>query len=46
MMPGLNKKCTNVSSEVISDGIGDRAVADGINVGFVTNTRITHATPA
>ncbi|KAK5976364.1 Alkaline phosphatase, partial [Trichostrongylus colubriformis] len=46
MRAGVLKKCTTEPDDLIEDGIGDRAVDKGIAVGVVTNTRITHGTPA
>ncbi|KAE9418518.1 hypothetical protein Angca_003440 [Angiostrongylus cantonensis] len=46
MKPIVKEKCTNVSELHITDGIVEGALQKGMGVGFVTTTRITHATPA
>ncbi|EYB92000.1 hypothetical protein Y032_0199g1661 [Ancylostoma ceylanicum] len=40
------ENCTNDRSRHITDGIAEGALQKGLAVGFVTNTRVTHATPA
>ncbi|VDP31166.1 unnamed protein product, partial [Heligmosomoides polygyrus] len=45
MKPGLSVICTTSPEDHI-EGIADLAIEKGLAVGSVTNTRITHATPA
>ncbi|RCN30959.1 hypothetical protein ANCCAN_23269, partial [Ancylostoma caninum] len=40
------KRCTTDKSRYITDGVAESALQKGLAVGFVTNTRVTHATPA
>ncbi|EYC26181.1 hypothetical protein Y032_0010g1004 [Ancylostoma ceylanicum] len=40
------KKCTTDRSRHLTDGIAEGALQKALEVGFVTTTRITHATPA
>ncbi|VDM51773.1 unnamed protein product, partial [Angiostrongylus costaricensis] len=44
--PIVKEKCTNVSELHVTDGIVEGILQKGMGVGFVTTTRITHATPA
>ncbi|CAJ0603467.1 unnamed protein product [Cylicocyclus nassatus] len=46
LKPGTKTFCTNDNTMWITDGIAEGALDKGMEVGFVTNTRVTHATPA
>ncbi|VDL62477.1 unnamed protein product [Nippostrongylus brasiliensis] len=45
-MPNTKATCTNATESHIVDGIVEGALQKGVAVGFVTTTRVTHATPA
>ncbi|KAJ1365574.1 hypothetical protein KIN20_025948 [Parelaphostrongylus tenuis] len=46
MKPTVKERCTNSSDLHVTDGIVEGVLQKGMGVGFVTTTRITHATPA
>ncbi|KAK6751459.1 hypothetical protein RB195_003075 [Necator americanus] len=46
LLPTSTDICTNFEGSHITDGIAEEALNLGMEVGFVTTTRITHATPA
>ncbi|CAJ0603380.1 unnamed protein product [Cylicocyclus nassatus] len=45
LKPQSNVMCTDQENLKIKDGIVEGALRKGVDVGFVTTTRITHATP-
>uniref|UniRef100_A0A7I4YLK2 alkaline phosphatase n=1 Tax=Haemonchus contortus TaxID=6289 RepID=A0A7I4YLK2_HAECO len=46
ILPSAKERCPNSTSYDIVDGITEGVLQKGLSVGFVTTTRITHATPA
>ncbi|WKY06678.1 hypothetical protein Q1695_006677 [Nippostrongylus brasiliensis] len=46
LLPGLGLNCSESEIDHIQDGIADLAIQKGLGVGDVSNTRLTHATPA
>ncbi|KAF8372734.1 hypothetical protein PRIPAC_79163 [Pristionchus pacificus] len=45
-LPGFGEKCDKGDASHINDGIAELAIARGLDVGVVSTTRLTDATPA
>uniref|UniRef100_A0A1I7XAG8 alkaline phosphatase n=1 Tax=Heterorhabditis bacteriophora TaxID=37862 RepID=A0A1I7XAG8_HETBA len=45
MLPKTGEQCPRSGATDINDGVAEQALKKGLSVGFVTTTRITHATP-